>query len=250
MSASVGALGLGGSHQFGGWPPKCPERIASLADLPDAPLIPYDNVDVLKRLAYPEDGLHPEVYAFKAGNWEHYLEGLEDVAFCLRKGLATLFGSFYFRKVTAEGLVLDMGLHSHRVVTTAGVNKLVDGMHGGDPTTFGNFKYHGIGTGTTAESSGQTDLVTPVSADLVTPGQRAAGNQTEGASANIYRTAAVVTVGLVASALSITEEGIFSAQSVGSGTMLDRTVHSGSPVSLDDNQSGQSTYDLTIAAGG
>lgn len=240
-----------GVHTLSAWPGKCPEWVASAADLPEAPLVPTDRPELLKAMAYPGDTLADDVAAFRAGNWDNFLEGLADVEFALRHRIPTFFGSWYLRRVDGEGQVSDFGLYSMRVVTTVGVQKMVDGLHGGDPTTYANFKYHGIGVGVaTAEASANTDLETAVNADLVTAGQRAAGSQTEGSAANVYRTAAVVSIGLVTSALSITEEGIFSAQTVGSGTMLDRTRHTGSPVSMDDNASAQSTYDLTLAAGG
>src|SRR5690349_21872438 len=105
-------LAPAGRHSLGSWPPACPQWVANLADLPDAPLIPTDRPESLKRMAYPEDHMPQEVIDFKAGNWDSFLAGLEDVEFCLSHEIPTFFGSWYMRKITAEGEVLDLGLHS------------------------------------------------------------------------------------------------------------------------------------------
>lgn len=133
-----------------------------------------------------------------------------------------------------NGVATDLGLVSTKVVTDAGVQAVVDGFQG--LFTISNFKYHGSGTGGTAESAAQTTLVTEVAS-------RATGTQTEGASANIYKTVGTVSY---SSTLAITEHGLFSASSA--GTMLDRSLFSA--INVISGDSIAFTYELTLPSGG
>lgn len=126
-----------------------------------------------------------------------------------------------------------LGLICTKVVTTAGVNYLIDSMQA--LAVAGNFKFHGSGTGTTAEATGDTTLVTET-------GSRATGTQVEGASANIYRTVATITY---SSTLAITEHGVFSASTA--GTLLDRSVFAAVNVVATDSI--EFTYEFTLPAG-
>jgi len=138
-------------------------------------------------------------------------------------------------KVICNGEVRkDLGVISTRKVTTAFRDYIVDSLQ--DSTTYplDVFKYHGCGTGTTAEANTQTALVTEV-------GSRVSGTQTEGATANIYKTVATITPG---GSYAITEHGVFSASS--SGTMLDRSVFSAINVGASDSI--QFTYECTFNA--
>lgn len=136
-----------------------------------------------------------------------------------------------------------LGLASFRVVTTAGVNFIVDAFQ--NSTELENLKYHGIGTGSTAEAAGDTALVTELTTEY-TGNVRATGSTTEGASANIYRTVGTNTLdGNPAGALR--EHGIFDQAATGGGTLLDRTVFAA--ITLSSGDSLQSTYDHTQTAG-
>lgn len=162
-------------------------------------------------------------------NLRHLLRGLPDVIF----GLVRPVGRLYVDVLRADGRRERLGLVSTRVVTTAGVNYLVDALQGTvEPE---NFKYHGMGTGSAAEASSDTALGTEVES-------RATGTQVEGASANIYRSVATITA---TAARAVTEHGLFSASS--SGTMLDRSVFS--VINLATGDSIQFTYELTLPAG-
>ncbi len=163
----------------------------------------------------------------------------------LLRGLPTLLANkvlnnvapearLYVQVVRADGRRDDYGLVSNRVVTTAGVNAIVDAFQGS--FTLNNFKYHGSGTGTTAEAVGDTALVTEVET-------RATGSQGEGAGANVYRTQGTVTY---TATRAITEHGVFSATSA--GTLLDRSVFA--PINVNNGDSISFTYDLTVNAGG
>ncbi len=190
----------------------------------------------------PHRGLHPEVNAWRTTNARHLNRGLWRVMMARRLGLATMYGSLYATLLRGDGSRLDLGLASMRVVTTAGVNFLIDALQGSvEPEIL---RYHGVGTGTTAEASGDTALVTESTTILTVDSTRATGTLTEGASANIFRTVGTVSFD---GAGAITEHGIFSVASTGSGTLLDRSVFSAINVISGDSIS--FTYDFTLPAG-
>lgn len=138
--------------------------------------------------------------------------------------------------------VRPLGLASLRVVTTAGVNFIVDAFQ--NSVELEILKYHGIGTGTNAEAAADTALQTELTTQYNPNDTRATGSLTEGASANIYRTVGTNTVD---GAVAITEHGIFSQAATGGGTLLDRSVFSADNLSSGDSL--QTTYDLTLTAG-
>lgn len=170
---------------------------------------------------------------WKLSNIPNLLRGAPAILVGALTGFTVPIGRLYATVLRADGGRVDLGLISTRVVTTAGVNYLVDALQGTvEPE---NMKYHGMGTGNTAEASGDTALVTEVES-------RATGSQTEGASANIYRTVGTITA---TQARAVVEHGIFSASSA--GTLLDRSVFSVINLALGDSI--QFTYDLTLPAG-
>lgn len=144
------------------------------------------------------------------------------------------------------GWVTDYGTLSTRVVTTAGVGFIVDGFQ--NLVELENMKFHGFGTGTTAEAAGDTALVTEETTQYATDNTRPTGTTTEGASANIYRTVGTYSPDS-GGTRAITEHGIFSQAATGGGTLLDRSVFSAvNLVAASDSL--QVTYDLTLSAGG
>jgi hypothetical protein len=137
----------------------------------------------------------------------------------------------------------DYGLLGRKLVTSAGVNYLAADMAGGG-SDIADFKYHGFGTGTTAESTAQTALITELTTEYVTNSTRPTGSQS--ASTNTY-----TTVGTLApdsgGTLAITEHGLFSATSA--GTLWDRTVFSAVNL-VASADSLQSSYVCTFPSGG
>ena len=136
----------------------------------------------------------------------------------------------------------DYGIVGRKVVTTAGMNFVVDAFQ--NSVEVENLKYHALGTGSTAEAAGDTTLVTELTTEY-TGNVRATGTTTEGASANIYRTVATNTLDGTPGA-ALREHGVFSADAA--GTLLDRTVFSAITLSSGDGL--QSTYEITFTAGG
>lgn len=148
-------------------------------------------------------------------------------------GDVTPVGRLHAVVLRKDGSCEELGLISTKVVTTAGVNYLVDAMQGTvEPE---NLRWHASGTGAAAEAVGDTTLGTEV-------GSRVSGTLAEGASANIFRTVATVPY---TSTLAITEHGIFSASTT--GTLLDRSVFSA--INVINGDSIQFTYELTFPAG-
>ncbi len=158
-------------------------------------------------------------------------------------GTPVMYGRLSLRLTRADGAVLDLGIASYRVVTTAAVNAIVDAFQ----NTFEveNFKYHAFGTGTNAEAVGDTGLQTELTTQYATDSTRPTGSQTEGGGANVYRTVATLDPD---SAVAVTEHAVMSQAATGGGTCLDRSVFSVVNVAASGDTLA-ATYDLTIAAG-
>jgi hypothetical protein len=137
----------------------------------------------------------------------------------------------------------NLGVVSRKVVSTAGVNYIVDAFQ--NLAELENMKFHGLGTGTNAEAVGDTALQTELTTQYSPDNTRATGTTVEGASANIYRTVGTNTLD---GSAAVTEHGILSQAAVGGGTLLDRSVFGA--LNLVGGDSVTSTYELTCSAGG
>lgn len=155
---------------------------------------------------------------------------LQVAMFLAGVGIFTTLQVTVFR---ADGRVEKLGIVSHRVVTTAGVNFIRDAFRNTVEAELMN--YHASGTGTTAEAVGDTALVTEIAT-------RVAGTQTAG-GAGAYVTTATIPYTTTS---AVTEHGIFSASSA--GTLLDRSVFTA--VNVVNGDSIQFAYTLTFSAGG
>lgn len=191
----------------------------------------------------PRKGLDERVNTWRASNFRHLMRGARRVLTARALNLSTVYGSLYLTHIRADGEIVDYGLASMRVVTTAGMNYLVGTFGGTGATT--NLKYHGVGTGGTAEASADTALVTESTTALNPDSTRATGTTTTGGSANIYRSVGTLTFDATA---AITEHGVFSASATGTGTLLDRSLFS--VLNMASGDSLAATYDLTFSAGG
>lgn len=198
--------------------------------------------------ALPNKSQDPEIRKWKFRNLANIQRGLRPWAISRSLGIPTLFGSLWIRVFKGPdsesfGQVYDLGLVSMQLVTTVFVNDVVDELV--DGAGLADYIYHGIGTGSTAEAAGNTALVTELTTQYLTNSTRATGTQTEGASANIYQTVATNTVDATA---AIVEHGIFTSATVGAGILMDRSVFSA--INLSASDSIETTYDLTLTAGG
>ncbi len=173
-----------------------------------------------------------------------YMRGLLDLRVAA-KALANLVPGISFGAISPEailkiklikatGEIIDYGIVSTKVITTVGVNYIVDGLQA-NTTDVALFRFHASGTGAIAEAIADTALGTQI-------GSRVSGTQGEGASTNIYQT--VATLAYTAT-LAITEHGIFSALTA--GTLLDRSVFTS--INVVSGDSIQFTYELTVPSG-
>lgn len=208
-----------------------------------SPGIQRASVAEIVRLGFPQWGLAEEVNLWRARNIPNLWRGMRDVRAAAKCRAPTMLGLLSLAKILADGTRIEYGLASARVVTTAGVNFLVDALQGTvEPEIL---RYHGIGTGTTAEAVGDTALVTELTTQYNPDSTRATGTLAEGAAANIFRTVGTNTVDAT---VAITEHGILSQAATGGGTLLDRSVFSA--VNLVSGESIQSTYELILSSGG
>lgn len=176
----------------------------------------------------------------------HYLKSLFAV-FVVRPianmfGLLTAHAELRAILFKADGTVINYGVLSYRVITDAGVAYLVDAWQ--NTVELETMKYHGCGTGTTAEAASQTALVTESTTALNPDSTRATGSLTE-ASAAVFQTVGTLTFDASA---AVTEHGLFSQAATGGGTMWDRSLFSAINVASGDSI--QFTYSLTVSSGG
>ena len=156
-------------------------------------------------------------------------------------GIPTYYGKLSLRLKKADGSVVDYGVVSYRVLTTAFVELMADQLQT-ETSVWGDFKYHDCGTGVGAEAVGDTGMGTQ--ATVITGDERIAGTQIEGATGNIYKSVATVPFD---GAGAITEHGLFNAVR-GGGTLMDRTVFAAVNVASGDSIS--FSFELTCTAGG
>lgn len=194
----------------------------------------------------PRPGLPAEVNRWRAKNQRNLLRGWRRIAAAKALGVPTYYGALFISVRRGDGTMVPYGLASLRVVTTVGVNKIVAAMNATDAVTAVNFKFHGYGTGTTAEAAADTALVTELTTQYNPDNTRPTGTQTVGASSNIYRTVATMTPDS-GGAIVLREHGIFSATTA--GTLLDRSLFAAITLDSTLGDSIQTTYDLTLPAG-
>lgn len=157
-------------------------------------------------------------------------------------GIMTAYATLSARVRRASGEWIDYGVLSYRVITDTGVGYIVDAWQ--NSVEMENMKYHGVGTGTTAESAAQTALVTESTTALNPDSTRGTGTTTESA-ANAFQTVGTVTFD---GSAAITEHGLFSQSATGGGVMFDRSLFSAINVASGDSI--QFTYTCTLTSGG
>jgi len=202
----------------------------------------YLSLAEVTRYGCPQRGLPDEVNDFRRRNLVNLRRGLWTALLAHRLGIPALTGRLWGSVRRADGSVVDLGLMSQRVVTTAGVNFLVDAWQ--NLVELETMKYHALGTGSTAEAVGNTALVTELTTQYSVDNTRPTGTLAEGAAANVFRSVGTVTVD---AAVAATEHGLLSAAAAGTGVLWDRSVFA--VVNLGSGDSFEITYDATFAAG-
>lgn len=209
----------------------------------NSPLLAEPTLQEIVHHGGPQKRLPDEVNAWRKRNLRKLLRDAQKPLLARKLHIPHFYGALWLKLIRADGDILDLGLASLKVVTDTGVQNIVDQFQGLG-TALSNFKFHGLGTGTTAEAASQTALVTELTTQYQTDNTRPTGSQTEN-GANVYRTVGTVTVD---AAVAATEHGLFSQAATGGGIMLDRSLFT--VVNLASGDSLQGTYDLTINSGG
>lgn len=153
-------------------------------------------------------------------------------------------GLDWSKLVKREVSIEDYGRVGFKVVTDTGVGFIVDAFQ--NLVELENMKFHGIGTGSTAENATDTALVTELTTEYNPDSTRATGTTTEQA-ANIYKTVATNTLDGTPGA-ALREHGVFTQAATGGGVLLDRTVYAAITLSSGDGL--QTDYRLTLTSGG
>jgi hypothetical protein len=135
--------------------------------------------------------------------------------------------------IDPSGNRTNLGLVSRRVITTVGAGFIVDAFQ--NLVELEAMNFHDSGTGTNAESAGDTGLQTPAGPARVT------GTQSEVTSVQ-YRTVGTISY---TTSQNITEHGIFSAST--SGVLLDRSVFTA--IAVVNGSQIEFTYTLTVSTG-
>ena len=203
---------------------------------------PKDLNELVHEYAMPHSSLDDEVRKYRTMNWENIMRGWKHAKMAYDNKIPTFYGTLW-GTVIRNGQTLDLGIISMRVVTTVGVEAIVDAFQ--NTLELENFKYHALGTGDNAESSADTALETELTTEYATNNTRPTGTVGEGASGNIFRTVATNTLD---GSAAVGEHGIFNQASNAGGILLDRSVFS--VVNLSSGDALQTTYDLTFTAGG
>lgn len=165
-----------------------------------------------------------------------------DLLACIQRSVI-IESELHLTIVRASGELVPLGLVGRKVVTDVGVAFIVDAFQ--NLVELELLKFHGIGTGSTAEAVTDTALVTELTTEY-TGNVRATGTTTE-QSAAIYKTVATNTLdGTPGGALR--EHGIFDQAATGGGVLLDRTVFAA--ITLVSGDGLQTDYRLTLSAGG
>ena len=197
-----------------------------------------------------------EKWLYQIRNWKAHWRAFYLGSYITIEGtLAKLFnadadriimaGTLDLMIIRANGKRIDLGCVAKRVVTTAGVNYMRDDFNAAaGAADISLFKFHGVGTGTTAEAVGDTALVTECTTALNPDSTRATGTQV-GSVSKTYTTVGTLTFDAIT---AVTEHGIFTTSGTGTGTLWDRSVFTA--VAMASGDSLQTTYNLTINDGG
>jgi hypothetical protein len=167
--------------------------------------------------------------------WFGYLTNRAAKTFSSITGIPTMTAELSVVLRRRDGSVVNYGVVGYRSITTAFVNYMVDQLQT-ETSTWGDFKYHDSGVGSTAENVANTAMETTDGESRVT------GTQTE-SSANIYVSVGTITY---TTTKAITEHGLFNDATA--GTLLDRTVFSA--INVVNTDTITFTYSLTVSSGG
>jgi hypothetical protein len=195
----------------------------------------------VKYFGIPKAGVDRSLNAWRFRNLVNLKRAFFKIALAEFVGIPHFYGELYLKKISA-GQVDDLGLASLRLITTNGVGFIVDAFE--NLVELEIMKFHGIGTGTNAENASDSALQTELTTQYNPDNTRATGTTSE-TSSNIYQS---IGTNAVDAGVAITEHGLMSVSTSGSGVLFDRSVFSA--VNLASGDSLQSTYLGTFNSGG
>lgn len=179
---------------------------------------------------------------WQARNAKNFRRSLNDQV-SADNGRLFAIGHLWLAKIRLNGDAEDLGLVSCRVVTNNGVAFIVDAFQNLVEVELMHF--HGVGTGVAAEAATDAALGVELTTQYSTSNTRSTGTSGEkSGDAKTFETTATVTV---SATVAITEHGIFSTVTTGTGVLLDRSVFAA--VNLASGESLQATYQLTFPSG-
>lgn len=222
------------------------------ATLPDAPAIPAYQLETMRRLIAGEPvAVHRPSLGWRIRQTIHLIRNgsyfVKPLAWAARRlGLMVGYGELHLRTYHRDGSITEYGLASRKLVTDAGVAYLCNDMNNAASSAdISLFKFHGFGTGTTAESAAQTALVTELTTEYAVNSTRPTGSQAS--STNTYTSVGTLTPDS-GGTLAITEHGLFSASS--STTLWDRSKFTAVNLDSTAGDSLAATYVATFPSGG
>lgn len=226
-----------------GWLNRTAPHILALGGDPDAMITP--QVKDYLGLLTPDPNLPELTNQWRRRNFNTVWGGLKPTLVKSAFAQNFIIGALLTRRLNEHGDGMDpLSLASLKLVTTVGVNSIVDAFDAGVGFTLSGYNFHGIGIGVTAAAVGDTDIQTELTTEYLVNNTRATGAQTQ-PSANIYQTLATNEVDASA---AITEQGVLTSATVGSGTLFDR--HTFAAINLVSGNTLETTYQGTFAAGG
>jgi hypothetical protein len=195
-------------------------------------------------------GLPPEVRNWRWRNLPSLLPSWVKVKLAVTAGhllgVMTAYGALSIVVIRGDtGERINYGLASFKLVTNTGVAFIVDAFQ--NLVELENMRFHGIGTGVGGELAADAALGTELTTQYNPDNTRATGSITESA-ANIFRTVGTNT--LDSGTPAVTEHGVLSSATVGAGVLLDRSVFAAINLVGANADALQTTYDLTLTAGG
>lgn len=202
------------------------------------------SISDIGQYGQPQHDLTETVNTWRRSNQSHLRRGIPKILLARKFKIPHFYGSLFLTVFRRNGDVDHLGLAQMRIVTTVGVKYVADDFNAGG-TDVSTMKFHGLGTGATAEVVGNTTIQTELTTQYNPDNTRATGTQ---ASATVSTNATYTTVGTntVDAAAAVTEWGLLSAATA--GTLFDRVTFS--VVNLASGDSLQSTFVLTLNSGG
>lgn len=199
--------------------------------------------EILK-YGFPSPGCGKDVALWRLKNFPNLWRGLWRVAVARLFGMPHFYGQLSYTVIRGDGQVIDLGLVSLRVVTTAGVNFIRDSFL--NTKELENLKFHAFGTGTNAENASDTALQTELTTQYAVDNTRPTGSQASGGT-GAYTTVATLSPDS-GGTIAVTEHGIFDQAATGGGSLLDRTMAAAVNLTAGSD-SLQATYTYTTNAG-